>query len=276
MKRSVALKTLGLNEGASDDEIKKAHRKLVIAHHPDKFPLDSKERSDAEELTKQINESRDVLLNRTWTPEFDPRRDPRPYAGNPYARPTGVAYDGQDPFSSWPFSQGQTPGNTQGRTTYVWTSWDGSRSTGGAAPVDFDPYDPFAPFRAQRPQKTNEQIKTETAEKLRREGLIIAGKFVLLAALAVAGSIASGLFLYVMISLIYGIWKRLGGCLVIFGIPIAIVLTPFIFLISPGNDGISIALGLVFLFAVYFDIKNIRNLLRMYSVARKVQDAQNS
>ena len=40
MKKSEALKILGLADGASDDEIKKAHRKLVIAHHPDKFPLD--------------------------------------------------------------------------------------------------------------------------------------------------------------------------------------------------------------------------------------------
>ena len=48
MKKSEALKILGLADGASDDEIKKAHRKLVIAHHPDKFPLDSKERAEAE------------------------------------------------------------------------------------------------------------------------------------------------------------------------------------------------------------------------------------
>ena len=46
MKKSEALKILGLADGASDDEIKKAHRKLVIAHHPDKFPLDSKEHAE--------------------------------------------------------------------------------------------------------------------------------------------------------------------------------------------------------------------------------------
>ena len=111
MKKSEALKILGLADGASDDEIKKAHRKLVIAHHPDKFPLDSKEHAEAEELTKQINEARDVLINRSWSPEFDPRRDPRPYAGNPYAHPTGSAGQGGasgqgnpfDPFAGWPF-----------------------------------------------------------------------------------------------------------------------------------------------------------------------------
>ncbi|WP_270297258.1 J domain-containing protein, partial [Eggerthella sinensis] len=102
MKKSEALKTLGLSDGATDDEVKQAHRKLVISHHPDKFALDSPERAEAEEFTKRINEARDVLLNRSWTPEFDPRRDPRPYAGNPYAPSDGrtpTAARGQDPFA---------------------------------------------------------------------------------------------------------------------------------------------------------------------------------
>ena len=67
MKKSEALKILGLSDGATDDEVKRAHRKLVIAHHPDKFPLGSKEHTDAEELTKRINEARDVLLKGTRT-----------------------------------------------------------------------------------------------------------------------------------------------------------------------------------------------------------------
>lgn len=62
MKKSEALDILGLSDGATDDAVKQAHRKLVIAHHPDKFPLGSKEREDAEEFTKRINEARDVLL----------------------------------------------------------------------------------------------------------------------------------------------------------------------------------------------------------------------
>ena len=92
MKKSEALNILGLSDGATDDAVKQAHRKLVIEHHPDKFALGSKEREEAEEFTKRINEARDVLLNRSWTPEFDPRRDPRPYANNPYAHPTQNPY----------------------------------------------------------------------------------------------------------------------------------------------------------------------------------------
>ena len=158
MKKSEALNCLGRSDGATDDADKQAHRKLVIEHHPDKFALGSKEREEAEEFTKRINEARDVLLNRSWTPEFDPRRDPRPYANNPYAHPTqnpyGGAGQGGDPFAGWPF--GQAPGQGQGQTTYVWTSWDAPRSGGsGVGSQPFDPFDPFAPF-VRTEEHTNE------------------------------------------------------------------------------------------------------------------------
>lgn len=222
MKKSEALKTLGLVDGATDDEVKQAHRKLVIAHHPDKFALDSPERAEAEELTKRINEARDVLLNRSWTPEFDPRRDPRPYANNPYAHPGrpgssaapgGTA--GQDPFAGWPFAggqgspfgQGQGTGPAPGRTTYVWTSWDGTRTAGGDPGVGgpFDPFDPFAPFRAAEPRKTPQQVLAEAVRSLRSEALAVAGKAAVLAVAALLGSVATGLFFYVMISLVWGL-----------------------------------------------------------------------
>lgn len=56
MKKSEALNILGLQDGASDDDIKKAHRKLVIENHPDKFGADAAARAKAEEKTKLINE----------------------------------------------------------------------------------------------------------------------------------------------------------------------------------------------------------------------------
>lgn len=237
MKKSEALNILGLSDGATDDAVKQAHRKLVIEHHPDKFALGSKEREEAEEFTKRINEARDVLLNRSWTPEFDPRRDPRPYANNPYAHPTqnpyGGAGQGGDPFAGWPF--GQAPGQGQGQTTYVWTSWDAPRSGGsGVGSQPFDPFDPFAPFRATaEPRKTPQEALDEVKRDLGREGLVIAGKVALLAVAALAGTAATGLFLYVMISIVYGLWKRFGSCLIGLIVPLMLLGAPFVFIIAP-------------------------------------------
>ena len=277
MKKSEALKILGLADGASDDEIKKAHRKLVIAHHPDKFPLDSKERAEAEELTKQINEARDVLINRSWSPEFDPRRDPRPYAGNPF-----------DPFAGWPFGDA-----TQGQTTYVWTSWDdifsgaagsqrsgsgqngtGQRTGGDAWPfggfaVEYDPFDPFAPFRAARAQQqTGEEVFARAKKGLRDEARMVAAKVVALAVLSIAGASATGLFLYVMASIIYGLYKRMGSLLVMLLVPIMIFGAPLIFMLAPRNGFVGAPLTVAFLVSVLFDVQNLRDRIRTYQAAK--------
>ena len=268
MKKSKALKILGLSDGATDEQVKQAHRKLVIAHHPDKFPLDSKERADAEELTKLINESRDVLLNRSWTPEFDPRRDARPYAHNPYAHPgysspfgapTGrpSSGDDQDPFADWPFGQGQT--------TYVWTPWDDANSTG----VGANPFDPFAPFRTAVPQKTPQEILAEAARDLKSEVLVVVLKALVLAVAALLGTVATGLFFYVVVSVVYGLWKRLGSCLIGLVVPLSLVFAPLIFSIAPREGAVTIGLGLAFAVALVFDVVNLRNRISVYRAARK-------
>lgn len=273
MKKSEALDILGLSEGATDDEVKRAHRKLVIEHHPDKYALDSKEHARAEELTKRINEARDVLLNRSWTPEFDPRRDPRPYANNPYVRP---AYSGsgtpsgqggaQDPFAGWPFGQGQA---APGQTTYVWTSWDGGHAADGQG-APFDPFDPFAPFRAAaEPQKTPQEALADATRALQGEALVVAVKAVALVAAALLGTAATGLFFYVVVSLIYGLWKRMGSCLVGLIVPLALMGAPFVFLIAPRQGGVTIALALAFFAAVLFDVKNLRRRVRTWRAAKE-------
>ncbi len=50
-------KVLGVDKKASQDDIKKAFRKLAVKYHPDKNPGDKK----AEEKFKEINEANDVL-----------------------------------------------------------------------------------------------------------------------------------------------------------------------------------------------------------------------
>ena len=59
---------LGLQKGASDDEIKKAFRKLAMKYHPDKNPGDKV----AEEKFKEINEAYAVLSDSEQKAKYEP------------------------------------------------------------------------------------------------------------------------------------------------------------------------------------------------------------
>lgn len=58
---------LGLQKGASDDEIKKAYRKLVVKYHPDKNPGDK----EAEEKFMEIAEAYEVLSDPEKKSKYD-------------------------------------------------------------------------------------------------------------------------------------------------------------------------------------------------------------
>ena len=83
---------LGVNKNATDDEIKKAYKKLAIKWHPDKFAkAPEAEKKDAEEKMKDINEAYDVLK--------DPKKRAQ-YDQFGHAGMSGAGYSGQggNPF----------------------------------------------------------------------------------------------------------------------------------------------------------------------------------
>ena len=51
---------LGVSQNATEDEIKKAYRKLAIQYHPDKNPGDKK----AEEKFKEISEAYEIVTGK--------------------------------------------------------------------------------------------------------------------------------------------------------------------------------------------------------------------
>ena len=61
-------KMLGVDKGASIDDIKKAYRKLALKHHPDRNPSDKKR---AEEKFKEISEAYAVLSDPEKRKQYD-------------------------------------------------------------------------------------------------------------------------------------------------------------------------------------------------------------
>lgn len=58
---------LGLKKGASEDEIKKAFRKMAMKYHPDRNPGDK----EAEEKFKEVNEAYSVLSDPDKKSKYD-------------------------------------------------------------------------------------------------------------------------------------------------------------------------------------------------------------
>ena len=207
MKKSEALNTLGLAQGASEEDIKKAHRKLIIENHPDKFGQDEQARAKAEEKTKLINEARDVLLNHSWDPEYST-------SGTPYG-----------------------------------------------APFSYNP-------SAGRPQNapTAEELVQEAKADLRLDIELIVAKLVILALSFLLSAPATGLYLYTIISIGQGIWKRLNFLSLVLLVPFVMLALIF----TPGGDAtIGIIALILFACAVGFDVSNVYRHVKMIRTLKR-------
>lgn len=299
MKKSEALKTLGLADGATDEEVKKAHRKLVIENHPDKFGQDAEARAKAEERTKLINEARDVLLNRSWDPEYSTQGTPygAPFSYNPYTATHPGA--GQTQGGANPYAGGANPhaGWPFGSETFVWTSWDENGNKTTYTTTSANPFgnnqaeNPFAwtdPFRAGRggtasstgspfvdavfnsffnEPKTKEDLLKEAKADLRLDIGLVVAKAAILALAVQLGAPATGVFLYTIISIGQGIWKRLSFLSLIFLVPFAMLAIIF----TPGADAaIGIFAALLFVCSVGFDISNIYHCVQRIMKLKKM------
>ena len=245
MKKSEALKILGLSSPYTEEDIKQAHRKKIRENHPDRF-TDPAKKAAAEEQTKLINEARDVLVNRRWDPEYGPRTGTgygpysRPY-GNPYANPFagyGNPYAQYRPGTGGrqgPFGDGNPFGGFP--FDFVWTSWDGGggRQSGQGSPFGASPFDfvwgtgsgggggtgtggrsaagsgnPFDPFASAFTRKEDEG--PEDALKKKRRNLLLMLAFVV-AKLALLGAYASsapavGIAAYVIATAAFALIKK--------------------------------------------------------------------
>ncbi|MBI2024601.1 MAG: DnaJ domain-containing protein [Candidatus Harrisonbacteria bacterium] len=90
---------LGVGKGATEDDIKRAYRKLAHQHHPDKAGGNS-------EKFKEINEAYQVLSNKEKRSQYD-------RFGRVFSAGGGPSPGGDNPFGNFEFGFGFDPSNAE-------------------------------------------------------------------------------------------------------------------------------------------------------------------
>jgi molecular chaperone DnaJ len=136
-------KVLGVGKNASDDEIKKAYRKLARQYHPDRNPGDK----EAEERFKQISQAHDVLSDADKRKEYD-------RGGGPFANFAG----GMGGFDASNFT-------SAGGFSDILSNLFGSAASGGGAGRFAGPGGPRAPEARGQDLETEVQLSFDEAVK---------------------------------------------------------------------------------------------------------------
>jgi len=109
-------KILGVDKKVTDDELKKAYRKLALKWHPDKNSQTEEKKQEAEKKFKDINEAYSVLSDAEKRKQYDLGVDPNDPTGGAGGFQQGgyesnidpniifqTFFGGKDPFSSFGF-----------------------------------------------------------------------------------------------------------------------------------------------------------------------------
>lgn len=84
MTRKDYYSVLGLSKNASDDDIKKAYRKLASRYHPDKYQDGDPLKSDAEAKFKEAKEAYEILSDSQKRTQYDSFGRENPFAHHTY------------------------------------------------------------------------------------------------------------------------------------------------------------------------------------------------
>lgn len=251
MKKSEALKILGLREGYTEDELKKAHRKKVVENHPDRFQ-DAAQKAQAEEQTKLINEAHDVLKSGKWDPEYGPRvrttYTSSPYTSGPYRNPY-QSYGGQG--AEW---VGVDPEEFR-------RVWEEAAAAASAA---------------YRPPTAEEKLAV--ARQNLRMGLVMLAFKVGFSALLIAhGNYIDAALFWTVVTYLLLASSRFGGCSwigLLLLIPIFYSTAGMLEAAAMQGGMFSITLvGLLLLSAIYFDFRDTYAAFRNYRNAKKAVEA---
>lgn len=140
-------KVLGISQGASKDEIKRAYRQKAKEYHPDLHPNDPR----AAEKMNEINEAYDMLCN------------PEKYRGR-QQQSGGYGSQGGGSYGGSTYGSGASGSGTYGGGAY----YGGNSQNDGGFGYGFDPFEDFFHFGQRRGGPDRPVAEPQDSAEIRR------------------------------------------------------------------------------------------------------------